>query len=201
MIFEKLDVKKHSLKEVARLIYQTDDVLFPYLFGKNKFIAYARIEKFIIEDNNSFSKNYIYVVTENNNILGIMVAYSGKEVNKINDERLFFKIRSLPEFIKILFSKPLLQLMLTMKFNSDDFYISNISVDENTRGKGVGKLILQEALNLAKEKKCRRAILDVSIENLRAKKLYEETGFKVYNMKTMWLGKDEGTFCLEYVFS
>lgn len=57
-------------------------------------------------------------------------------------------------------------------------YIDAIAVDDNYRGQGVGKLLLEELEKIAIENELSTVSLDVIKENIRAKKLYEEVGFE-----------------------
>ena len=54
-------------------------------------------------------------------------------------------------------------------------HIEDIIVDGNYRNKGIGKLILEKLINVAKENKCYKVILDCSVANV---KFYEKLGFK-----------------------
>ncbi|ALU28364.1 GNAT family N-acetyltransferase [Myroides odoratimimus] len=63
------------------------------------------------------------------------------------------------------------------KRDKDVVYVDAIAVDENFRGLGVGKMLLEEVEKLALEHHARYVSLDVIKENPRAKKLYEQIGF------------------------
>jgi glucosamine-phosphate N-acetyltransferase len=53
-------------------------------------------------------------------------------------------------------------------------HIEDVVVDNNNRGRGLGKSILQYVINYAKENGCYKTILDCSDENTR---FYEKVGF------------------------
>ncbi|WP_286415772.1 GNAT family N-acetyltransferase [Myroides odoratimimus] len=73
----------------------------------------------------------------------------------------------------------MLQLIMYFpsKRDKDVVYVDAIAVDENFRGLGVGKMLLEEVEKLALEHHARYVSLDVIKENPRAKKLYEQIGF------------------------
>ncbi len=60
--------------------------------------------------------------------------------------------------------------------------IKAICVDENNRRKGIGKLLLEHAKNIAQDNHCTDMNLTVNQENTNAIKLYEEFGFKLKNI-------------------
>lgn len=57
-------------------------------------------------------------------------------------------------------------------------YIDDLCVDENCRGKGIGKAIYQEILRYAKTAKCYNVTLNVWACNKSAMKFYEAMGLK-----------------------
>lgn len=58
-------------------------------------------------------------------------------------------------------------------------YIHQISVNEASRGKGVGKLLFTPIMELAKEKHIKRIGLDYWVRNSSAKQIYEKLGFEL----------------------
>lgn len=60
----------------------------------------------------------------------------------------------------------------------DTLYIDDLCVDENMRGKHVGKAIYEEVLRFAKESGCHNVTLNVWTCNESAMKFYESCGLK-----------------------
>lgn len=58
------------------------------------------------------------------------------------------------------------------------FYIDRLGVCVNSRGKGIGSLLLQEALRLVREKRGEYLRLFVVDSNIPAIRLYEKNGFR-----------------------
>ncbi|MGZ7070591.1 MAG: GNAT family N-acetyltransferase [Methanobacterium sp.] len=200
MQFKKLDINKHDLNEVSRFIYETELDLFKYLFGKNQEKAQNNLKRLIYKGNNSFGHDKIHIVTEDNeDLLGILISYSGDEINDIDNLKAFFSSMGIIDFMKLALVGPVLNKLLTTDQKNDDYYLSNVYVDKNYRGKGTGTFILEKSLELAREKNAKRVTLDVDIENKGALRLYERFGFKIYNKKSInWFGKEIGTFNMEY---
>jgi len=81
-----------------------------------------------------------------------------------------------------------------------DFYFAGVAVDEEFRRQGVGSLILDQGINLARKRGCERVVLDVSLDNIGAKMLYEKTGFKVFDKRSYpWFGGRIGMYNMEFL--
>ena len=63
MKFEKLDIKKHSSHKVAELLYETDRIIFNFLY-RNKSNAVKILEKLVNLGENNLGHENIYVVTQ-----------------------------------------------------------------------------------------------------------------------------------------
>lgn len=61
----------------------------------------------------------------------------------------------------------------------DEGHITNIAVGKSFRGRGYGRLLLEEALARARDMGARAFTLEVRESNVPAIKLYSQTGFKV----------------------
>lgn len=68
-------------------------------------------------------------------------------------------------------------LSLYLNKKDDTAYISDFSVKENHRGKGLGTLLLKKALFISKNQK-KKAKLHVVRDNTRAITFYKRLGFK-----------------------
>ncbi|MFA6098611.1 MAG: GNAT family N-acetyltransferase [Patescibacteria group bacterium] len=194
-----LNLKVHDYKKVAELIYNTEVELFGLIFGFNKNKAIPLIESCIKLKHNTFSYRFVKVSLENNKVTGIMITHRGGEVKKLLEDEDFIKVIKFFESFKLWFyDKFFIERILTRSSDPSDYYISNLCVDKDYRKKGIGSAFLKSALESAKNLGCQRVILDVSINNPQARKLYEGKNFKVYQTKkASFFGKKAGTFCME----
>ena len=55
--------------------------------------------------------------------------------------------------------------------------VSNFTVDENSRGLGIGKKILSAINEIAKEQKCQKVVLDSYVENKKSHSLFFRENF------------------------
>ncbi len=197
MKFEKLDIKKHSAHKVAELLYETDRVIFNF-FYRNKFNTAKIVEKLIILGDNSLGYENIYIVTQNELVIGVLL-YSMGTHHKLGELKFHFQNLNLIDALKF-FLIALKDSFILSHLKKCDFYLAGIAVDEEFRGQGVGSLILDKAINIARKKGCKRVVLDVSLDNIGAKRLYENTGFKVFNKRSYpWFGGKIGMFNMELV--
>ena len=200
MKFEKLDINKHDLDKVSKWIYETELSIFRPLLGNDKYEATKNMKKLVMADNTLFSHEHIYVVNDSSeNLLGILVSFCGRETSIWNDFKAYFKILNLYEFLKYVVKGTLVNEMLTASVGKNDYYLSNIAVDTSYRGQGLGTYILENAFAVAKNKGCKRVILDVTFNNVGASRLYERFGFKVYGKKVPKLiFNGKGTYNMEH---
>jgi len=170
-----------DLTQVAQIVYQTDAFLFPFLFGKKE-KAIPHLSKLIGLENNSFSYRNIHLYIENK-IEGIIIELDvSKHVDETKDFGQTFSFGQLMILaIKQLFLFPILKHK-----NKEGRYIQNVCVDENSRGKGIGTLLLLDAFNRAKKDGINQMYLDVEVKNKKAIALYEKHGFIKVKTKRIW---------------
>jgi len=179
MEFIKLDINSHDLQKVAELIFDTEPTVFSLLFGKNKDKALYRIKNVVKIGKNSFGHEHIYLAFEGGQIFGLTVIYSGDEIDlKVESDKFSEALDFFGRLRLFFYEKVLLDRLLITKIEKNDLYISNVCVDKEKRGKGIGNFILKNIVEYAKSWQCERIILDVSKNNNAAINLYRKIGFK-----------------------
>ncbi|MCK9152566.1 GNAT family N-acetyltransferase [Methanobacterium alcaliphilum] len=199
MQMKKLDVTKHDTLKVAELIYFTDAHTYKRIL-KNKAQAISKIEKLVIEGNNSIGYENVFVVTEEDDqVLGVLVVSKDNLSSTRSEIKAFWKVFSLRDTIRFTILD-LIDAVFLAKLKHGDFYLACVAVDENCRGLGIGTFILDSALKIARSEGMQKVVLDVDIENKGAKRLYERFGFKIFGKNTLpWINGEKGMFHLEYV--
>ncbi len=201
MKFEKLDLTRHDIDKVSELIYETELELFRSLLGKDEFEATQNIKELVKAGGNSLGHENIHVINHQGDVLGILVSFIGRETSFWSDFKAYYKILNSYDFLKYIIKGTLINKLLTADLGENEYYLSNIAIDANFRGQGIGSYILENAVKLAENIGCRRVILDVTMDNEGALRLYERFGFKIYGKSvSKWIFKDEGTFNMEYSF-
>jgi ribosomal protein S18 acetylase RimI-like enzyme len=194
------DIKKHNLDDISELVYQTEPELTKMFFGNNKTKGKKRIIKLIKADSNSFSSDKIFLAYENTNVFGIMIAYTGEEIDKEEEAK---SITNSLDFFGALrlhfYEKYLVSRLLTSEIKPNEYYIGVLCVDPNYRRKGIGISLIEKVKKIAKRKNCKRVILDVSKDNTSGIKFYEKNGFRIYNeVKTTFLFQKISVYKMEY---
>jgi ribosomal protein S18 acetylase RimI-like enzyme len=186
MDFIKLDTTIHDITVASRLIYDTEPALFSLLFGKNKDHALSNIQKLIWAGNNSFGHDVIYLSMDTNNICGLTILYMKDDIDKQVESKRFSESLDLFSLIRLFFyEKTVIRRLLTTNHSKDELYISNICVDEQYRGQGVGRFILENIVEQAKMRDCKTIVLDVSTDNNIAVSLYKKYGFVIIKKRAL----------------
>lgn len=198
MDLKKLDLNVHDTKKVAELIYFTDAHTYNRIL-KNKASAIEKLEKLVVEGNNSIGHENIHVVTQkdNNDVLGVLVTSKKGQSSTRNEIKIFLKTLSLQDTLRFTILE-LIDAMFLATLRDGDFYLACVAVDEHTRGQGIGTFILNGALDLARNEGMEKMVLDVDLGNEGARRLYERFGFKEFNKKSIpWFGGEKGMYNME----
>ena len=159
-----------DLKQVGRLIYFTDDYVFPYVYDTPEIGACVHAE--MVKRNTIYNHRNITIALVDGTIAGIVVmtkapiAISKKEmisafdaVGAVRDER-FDRVYN--EYWRLLQDEP------------EGLYIANVCVDKKFRRQGVARALLSSLL-----KDDRTYNLETVVANENAFKLYQSLGFVV----------------------
>jgi diamine N-acetyltransferase len=91
-------------------------------------------------------------------------------------------------YLKINFGKAQTELQ-----ESDGMEVQRIYMPVEFYGKNIGKVLLDKAMERAKEENMRYVWLGVWEKNLRAQRFYEKNGFKKFSAHTFIMGDDPQT--------
>ncbi|NYB51772.1 MAG: GNAT family N-acetyltransferase [Methanobacteriaceae archaeon] len=198
MHLQKMNKEKHDSLMVSKLIYEADVDTFNFFFG-NQENASRKLQKLVAAGNNSLGYEQIYVATnEDSRILGVMV-YSIGKIDKIKELKVLFKNLNILDSLRFIMLE-ILDSIFMSDLDDDDYYFAIVAVDEQARGQGIGSFILEEGIKIARKKGCKRAVLDVDIENEGALRLYERFGFKKFKEKIISIfGWKKGAYNMEYL--
>lgn len=201
MNFFKLEINRHDLELVTELIYETDENLFKTFLDKDHDMAVEKLKKLVVAGKNSYGHENVYVAENGKGeLIGVIVAFRGDEIKLFDEAAVYWKSMNFIDFIKLTFIKPIYDRITASHIEGDDFYIGNLAVVNTMRGKGIGTKLLNKSIYLAREKKCKRLLLDVIYENVHAKRFYEKMGFRVCGEKKFKFSeKSEGTYGMEYI--
>ena len=61
----------------------------------------------------------------------------------------------------------------------DEYEVLSLATDINKKRKGIASMLLYKLINKSKKEKIKRIILEVSLKNLSAVRMYKKFGFKI----------------------
>lgn len=95
------------------------------------------------------------------------------------DKQYFFIAEEDGEALGYIWFQEIVKEATAFSYERSMIYINQISVNPNNKGKGIGKDLVAQAINHAKENKITKIGLDYYIKNELSKKIYEKMGFEV----------------------
>ena len=87
----------------------------------------------------------------------------------------------------------ILVFSFSVEFGGRTAFVDELYIDERWRGRGVGKLVLEQITDRARQLRVQNLLLEVTESNTPARRLYERAGFadRPYRLMTRWIGKEE----------
>ncbi|ALM75568.1 GNAT family N-acetyltransferase [Thermococcus barophilus] len=175
MVLELLPAKgtKEEAEHFARLMELSAPQYFPVLLGPRFRDVF---ETLFLEKENLFSHEHVVFAVYGGEIAGMLLGYDWKtrEREEKRTGWLMLKVlgfdflRKLPGFIRASFSFGRLE--------KGDYYISNIAVYPEFRGRKIGKSLMLHAEKRAKDT-AERMALDVEKDNMIAIAVYKKLGY------------------------
>lgn len=128
------------------------------------------LEKFFKSETNRLSYKNVYVYRRDEQIIAVMCAYFGGDVEQL-DREISQHLRALGKEAEV-----------EKECFDDEFYIDSIAVEEKFRGQGLAKELILHSFVKAKELGHKKVSLIVDINKPKVRKFYESLGFK-FNTK------------------
>ena len=200
LIFRDFNPEIHDVYKVAELIYDVDYRTFVQVF-KTKEEGVEAIKNRLISidfaDEGEDENELFYVFfddedVEEKEIIGMFNGGKGVQHSLFGDIKKQFKNLKFSEALGL--SKvSFMDNFVLVDVEDDDFYIAELAICSNQRGKGYGNQALDQLIQLARDLDCRRVVLDADFRNDGAFRLYKSKGFKVFNKKSFGFpGKKRG---------
>ena len=153
---------------IAPLIYDAIGDIANNLTGEQKLPKIlASLQQFVTETTNRHSYINTYVAVQNEEILGIVVLYDGKTGYKLDRQ------------LETQLANKGIHVHLDVEAHDDEYYIDTICVSNNARGQGIGTKLLQFAEQRGKELGYDKLSLNVELEKVDARRLYERMGYVI----------------------
>jgi ribosomal protein S18 acetylase RimI-like enzyme len=174
MEISKFDLKMHDIRRVADLIVsvQTEGS------GVDRKRSQRMVVDLIKTGNNFLGHENIHLSSSGEDITGLTIGYRGRgkdELATLLRLLLSFRISELASYLTLTATH--IHGGFTPEIEDDEYYLSVLAVKERFRRKGIGSLLLEHTIRIAKEKECRGIVLDVGGRNEPAICLYRKFGF------------------------
>ncbi len=165
-------------KDIAALIWSTDPVLMDYMFGDP-----AVFEKVVAEEWSSaeglLSHGQGMVATEGDQLLGLCVGHTEDEYETNFEASQHVQTRALSPDQGAHLQRALMWMnRLFPDPRAGSFYVLELAVAPDARGKGLGRALLQAAVRRARDRGCARLALDVAADN-PVVAFYERIGLQI----------------------
>ncbi|RUL47798.1 MULTISPECIES: GNAT family N-acetyltransferase [Lysinibacillus] len=158
-------------KQVAPLIYEAIGEIANRLTGESNYSNIINELEVLFkrtDNRHSYLNTYVAEDDQTKDILGIIVLYSGKDAAKLDN--------SLQQW---LINKNASIITIDVEAHPDEFYVDTICVHEKARGEGLGTKLLAFAETIALKNGFTKLSLNVELEKVKARHLYERVGFVV----------------------
>lgn len=161
--------KKEDATQIAELmILAMTEIVYQFI-GKEDFEEGKRFLKELIQqEGNQYSYEYIFVAEDQEDILGQICLYPGGELESLRKPVL--------DHIK---AKYAIDYQAANETQEGEIYIDTIAVSTAAQGRGIGKKLIEFAIDEFVNKRNEILGLLVDFENPNAKRLYEKVGFAV----------------------
>ena len=167
--------KEDSLSQVSRLIYETDNFIFPHFFGHNVTLA-KQILTCMIDKDTIYNRENIYVALVDEQIVGISVIAPSPVSINLGAFFEAFECAGATEEIDDAFQSVMKEYFIPMESHPDGYYIACLCVDEQYRGKGIASAMIGQIL--ASHYGESDVYLDCLTDNQAAISVYESHGFE-----------------------
>lgn len=164
-------------KAIAPLIYDAIGDIAYNLTGEHELPKIiAALEQLVKETSSHHSYLNTFVAIANDTVQGIVILYDGLQ-GAILDRQLETQL-----------AQKGIHLKIDVEAHEDEYYIDTICVSKEARGLGIGTKLLQFAEEHGRKLGYQKLALNVELEKLDARRLYERMGFHVTEP---WTIKDE----------
>ncbi len=161
---------------IARLVLLSAEQFLPALFGQGIIPA---VQDMASGRGTLFSHEHAWIADQEGNVRGMLLGYTGA-LKRAQDPLTGLALLRHLKLDMIRRLGPLLKMQSAIgRIAGDEYYISNVAVYPEHRGRGIGARLIGRARTEAGRSGSRAVVLDVETDNPDAQRLYERLGFRV----------------------
>lgn len=169
--------KPEDVEQAAPLVYSSGPAAFDYVFKTNGISAQDFLRFAFVRKGGEFSYQNHFTVVADNQLVGVGAVFTGDEIlgfTMSNARRIiqFYKFNSVSIIPRGLRTESLIKPP-----KKSEAAIGHLGIQESFRGHGLGTMLIEKLMESPKINKHTSFVLDVSVENPNAQKLYERMGF------------------------
>ncbi len=164
--------------ELAPLIYESSHELLDFMFG-DRAAAETALIKLIARPDGHFSHRFVTLLIVNDRLCGAELGYSAEQLSAEEFSGAVNMLRAMPprRWLHLIGSVNRALAGYVMPPSPDAYYINNIAVNGDHRGKGLGRSFLDHIARAAGQEGYRSIELDVTDINEGGIRFYERYGF------------------------
>ena len=156
------------------LFIAMDKILYDFIGQNDSEVAKKFLLHFVKETQNQYSWQNCFVGEYNNKVISAINIYDGANLEILRAPIIKFVRRNYNEYFNP-----------EDETQSGEYYLDSFGVDADFRGRGFGRLMLENAIRIYVVEGGKTLGLLVDVENPNAKKLYNKIGFKPVGWKTL----------------
>lgn len=164
-----INIRRAELSDsvvLCTLIAEAIEDLVYYITGyAEEQAAREQLLRFVCREDTRVSYKNCLVAEENGVVLGMVLYYSGDEIESL-DEPLNLHLRELGKEEK-----------LSVECRRGELYLDSLAVLPQARGRGIAAMLLESACSCAREQNIGLVSLLVDLKKPRVQALYERCGF------------------------
>jgi ribosomal protein S18 acetylase RimI-like enzyme len=154
------------------------DHVADYLFGPDGRATEVALMRLFSLNAGRFGFERAFVAELNHHPLGMLVAFPGSEMNRLNLSVTRYLPRALGWRIFGFLARSL-TLAGSKEAEADEYFISNLAVLPAAQGHGLGKRLLLHADEQGRALGLKKTSLLVAVDNRSAQRLYKRNGFHI----------------------
>lgn len=170
MIKLRKATKKDASILADLMLLAMDEIVYSFIGNENPEKAKAFLNHFTTLEKNQYSYENSYLAEENNQVLGQITLYDGKNLDKLR--------QPIQNYLSEKYNR---NLQFEDETSAGEIYIDTLSVSPHAQGKGIGRALLNFSIQEFAVDKQQVLGLLVEKSNPKAKKLYIQVGFEVVN--------------------
>lgn len=180
--------------QIAELIYETDDYIYPYWFHDSKEECKKVLVPLMKKEGFFFYYKSLYVAVDK--ITGKIVGLTCFISPDISLDFDYSFLRETDDHYAFTIDNYIMELIKEVR-DLKLPYVSNVAVHHDYRGKRIGSIMLGHVIAENRDL-YKKILLDVLSNNPSAIKLYQKLGFEITSPEVMGIGYGPGDFVGQY---